>query len=105
MSETARILHCGLQDEAVKAALSADAEERGASINDLAVGILAERFKVKFAGSGRRSPGARGSLTGAYRMPLALWTAIGHEATDRQTTKKAVVATTLAEHYGLVVSA
>lgn len=104
MSEPTRILHCGAQDEAVKDALSADAEERGASINDLAVGILAERFKVEFAGSGRKSPGSRGSRVGAYRMPLSLWHAIGVEALTQQTTKKAVVAATLAEHYGLALA-
>lgn len=96
-----RVLHCGDQDEALKERLAADADERGSSINDLAVGILADRFRVEFSRSGRRSPGFRGSRVGAYRMPLALWQAIGHEATNQQTTKKAVVAVTLAEHYGV----
>lgn len=99
MSSETRILHCGAQDEALKERLAADAVERGASINDLAVGILADRFRVKFSGSGRRSPGFRGSAVGAYRMPVKLWLAISYEASKRQTTKKVVVAETLAEHY------
>lgn len=102
MKVETRILHCGAQDETLKATLAQDAADRGASINDLAVGILADRFRVKFDGSGRRSPGFRGSAVGAYRMPLKLWLAISHEATNKSTTKKAVVAETLAEHYGLV---
>lgn len=101
MADETRILHCGAQDEALKERLAADAAEQEASINDLAVGILAKRFKVNFAGSGRRSPGFRGSAVGAYRMPLPLWLAISHEAANRQTTKKAVVADVLADHYGL----
>lgn len=105
MAEETRILHCGAQDEGIKAALAADAEARSASINDLAVGILAERFGVPFSGSGRRSPGFRGSAVGAYRMPTALWLAISHAAADRQTTKKQVVADALAEHYGLAAAA
>jgi len=105
MPDETRILHCGAQDEGLKAALAADAEARGASINDLAVGILAERFRVPFSGSGRKSPGFRGSAVGAYRMPTALWLAISFEATRRQTTKKQVVADALAEHYGLAAVA
>lgn len=104
MKDKTRILHCGAQDETLKATLAKDAAERGASINDLAVGILAERFRVKFDGSGRRSPGFRGSAVGAYRMPFTLWLAISHEADEQETSKKAIVAETLAEHYGLVVA-
>jgi hypothetical protein len=103
VSEPTKVFHYGVQDEALRDALVADAEERGASINDLAVGILAERFEIEFEGSGRKSPGVRGGRVGAYRMPLSLWHAIGVEALTQQTTMKAIVAEVLGTHYGLSV--
>jgi hypothetical protein len=53
-----RKLHVHRLDPDLKAALVAETEEREDSLNDVAVGILAARFGIRFAGSGRRSPGA-----------------------------------------------
>lgn len=53
-----RKLHVHRLDPDLKAALVALTEQREDSLNDVAVGILAEHFSVRFAGSGRRSPGA-----------------------------------------------
>lgn len=57
MNDT-RQLHVHRLDPDLKARLVAEADERDESLNDVAVGILAERFGVRFVGSGRRSPGA-----------------------------------------------
>lgn len=43
----------------VKERLVREAEEREASVNDLMVSILAEKFHVRFAGTGRKSPGSK----------------------------------------------
>lgn len=94
-------LFVGALDPAIKEHLAADAAKREASINDVAVGILAERFKVKFEGTGRKGPGARGSLVGSFRMPRKLDVAIYTARTTDAPSKRAVVERTLAEHYGI----
>lgn len=93
----------------VKEALVADAAEKGASVNDLAVSILAEAFDVEFNGTGRRSPGARpteGALN--LRVPRDLYLAIDNAASERprgSRTKVAVVDAVLREHFELAVAA
>lgn len=85
----------------VKEKLSAEALERGSSVNDVAVGILAERYRLKFQGTGRRSPGthtAEGPLL--LRMPLTLYKRIHAAAVD--CSKTDVVERQLREHYELV---
>lgn len=101
---SAKTLQCGDHRQELKERLAADAAGREASINDVAVGILAARFGVPFEGSGRRSPGFRGSAAGAYRMPLELWAAISNEATTRQVPKRAVVEAALSDHYALAAA-
>lgn len=93
----------------VKERLVLDAEEQGASVNDLAVRILAGAFGIYFNGTGRRSPGARpteGALN--LRVPRDLYVAIDNAAGERprgSRTKVAVVDAVLREHYALAVAA
>lgn len=62
-------LHIHEFDAGLKSQLIDAATEREVSLNDYAVGVLAEHFKVKFKGTGRRSPGARVS-NGALMLPV-----------------------------------
>lgn len=94
-------LFVGALDPAIKERLAADAAERQASINDVAVTILASEFKVKFVGTGRKGPGARGSTVGSFRMPLSLAVKIGAQATRTRLPKRTIVERVLAEHYGI----
>lgn len=84
----------------VKERLSSDAVASESSVNDVAVGILAERYKVKFQGTGRRSPGTHtpeGPLL--LRMPVTLYRKIHAAAIDCSKTE--VVERELREHYSL----
>lgn len=99
MATETKTLQCGSQDPALKAQLADEADERGESINDVAVSILAARFGIAYEGSGRKSPGFRGSAAGAYRMPRKLWLAISNAATAGETTKRAVVELALRDHF------
>lgn len=84
----------------VKERLVADANERGSSVNDVAVAILATKYRVKFQGTGRRSPGthtAAGPLV--LRVPTTLYRKVHTAALGR--TKSAVVESDLRAHYGL----
>jgi hypothetical protein len=88
----------------VKERLAADADERESSLNDVAVGILAERFGVNFQGTGRRSPGvhtADGPLL--LRCPATLYRKVHEAAVSRSKTD--VVETVLREHYELAAVA
>lgn len=85
----------------VKERLVADADERDLSLNDVAVGILAERYRVRFEGTSRKSPGTKTpSGPVLLRMPLALYKKIHAAAVG--VSKVDLVNRTLREHYGLV---
>jgi hypothetical protein len=88
----------------VKEKLVAEAGERGLSVNDVAVGILAGIFRVRFEGTSRKSPGAslgEGALV--LRMPHTLYKKIHAAAID--VSKVELVNQKLREHYGLVEAA
>lgn len=88
----------------VKARLVAEAQERDLCINDVAVGILAERYRVIFQGTGRRSNGAHkpeGPMV--FTVPLALYRKIHAAALTR--TKTEVVEQDFRDHFGLVDAA
>lgn len=86
---------------AVRARLATDASEQGASINDVATGILADHFHVPFEGTGRRSPGAHKTEDGQVllRVPPTLWRKVHVAAVDRS--KREVVEAVLRSHYQL----
>ena len=65
---------------ALKRALVREVARRGGNLNDLATGILAERFGVPHSPTGRRSPLAGASGVTLLRMPEALKAAIDAEA-------------------------
>jgi predicted HicB family RNase H-like nuclease len=84
----------------VKERLVADANHREVSLNDVAVGLLADHFRVSFKGTGRRSPGARtpaGPLP--LRVPPSLWRRVHNAAVGQ--TKSDVVERVLRAHYDL----
>ncbi|HXV34932.1 MAG TPA: hypothetical protein VD769_13060, partial [Gaiellaceae bacterium] len=64
----------------LKRALVREVARRGGNLNDLATGILAERFAVPYSPTGRRSPLAGASGVALLRMPNALKDAIDAEA-------------------------
>jgi myo-inositol-1-phosphate synthase len=67
----------------LKQKLAEEVAARGSNLNDVAVGILASRFAVPFAGTGRRGapPGGRGDVL--LRMPLELKEKLGRRASER----------------------
>jgi hypothetical protein len=79
MAET-RQLHIDELDPDLKTRLVAEAEESGVSINDLAVGILAEHHGVRFVGTGRPSRGAAGGAGLQLPVPQSLWLRIHNAA-------------------------
>src|SRR4029453_13970730 len=56
----------------LKSALVREVAPRGGNLNDLATGILAERFGVAYVPTGRRSPLAGTSGSTLLRVPDAL---------------------------------
>ena len=64
----------------LKQALVREVARRGGNLNDLATGILAERFGVPYSPTGRRSPLAGTSGVTLLRMPGALKASIDAEA-------------------------
>lgn len=86
-------------------AIVADAEEQGTSRTEVAVSILARRFRVKHSPSG--APFRRTELDVAeplkLRVPERLRAKIRVEAAKNGGTIRGVVVATLAEAYGLPV--
>lgn len=88
----------------VKKCLVDDAAEQSSSINDLAVGILAQEFRIRFDGTGRRSPGAQSASDGPMilRIPEKLDEKIRVAAARRpkgSRTNTAAVEAVLRKHY------
>lgn len=86
----------------VRERLAADAAEQEASINDVAVGILADYFGVRYTGTGRRGQGATRLDDGQVilrRLPASLARKIHIAAID--SSKREVVEYVLRDHYSL----
>jgi myo-inositol-1-phosphate synthase len=81
----------------LKRALVREVARRGGNLNDLATGILAERFGVPYSPTGRRSPLAGASGVALLRMPDALKEAIDAEAARTDAHANDVVLEVLAE--------
>ena len=82
---------------ALKQALVREVARRGGNLNDLATGILAERFGVPYTPTCRRSPLAGTSGVTLLRMPEALKAAIDAEAARRGAHANDVILQVLAD--------
>jgi myo-inositol-1-phosphate synthase len=85
----------------LKRRLVHETEARARNLNDIAVGILADRFGVPYDGSGRRSPAAGTSGVVLLRLPPALKRRIQLEAFERGTNTNDVILETLSERLGI----
>src|SRR5881275_576712 len=86
---------------ALKRLLAREVERRGASLNDVAVGILASRYAVSFQPSGRRGAAPRSAGDVLLRMPRELKDKLGQRAGERRRTTNDLIVETLAEGLGL----
>jgi myo-inositol-1-phosphate synthase len=81
----------------LKRALVREVARRGGNLNDLATGILAERFAVPYSPTGRRSPLAGASGVALLRMPDALKEAIDAESQRTSSHTNDVILAALAD--------
>ena len=70
------------------------------NLNDIAVGILASRFAVPFAGSGRPGSPPKGSGDVLLRMPAQLKEKVARRAKERRRTTNDLIVEALAERLG-----
>jgi myo-inositol-1-phosphate synthase len=85
----------------LKRALVREVARRGGNLNDLATGILAERFAVPYSPTGRRSPLAGATGATLLRMPDALKERIGAEAKRTGAHANDVILEVLADELGI----
>src|SRR5687768_3210725 len=90
--------------ETLKAALVREVARRRGNLNDVATGILAERFHVDWQPSGRRRPLAGTTGVALPRMPPELKRAIQEEAFRLETNTNDVIVRALADHLGVPVT-
>jgi myo-inositol-1-phosphate synthase len=90
--------------EALKSALVREVARRRGNLNDVATGILADRFGVDWQPSGRRRPLAGTSGVALLRMPPELKRAIQEEAFRSETNANDVIVRALADHLGVPVT-
>ena len=81
----------------LKRALVREVARRGGNLNDLATGVLAERFGVPYSPTGRRSPLAGTSGVALLRMPDALKDMIDAEAARTGAHRNDVILLVLAD--------
>jgi myo-inositol-1-phosphate synthase len=85
----------------LKGALVRETARRGMSLNDVAVGILADNFGVSFAPSGRRSPLPGPSPAVLLRVPSELKHEIENEARRRDRNANEVILQVIADGLGI----
>ena len=85
----------------LKRRLVHETEARASNLNDVAVGILADRFGMPYDGSGRRSPAAGTSGVVLLRLPPGLKRRIQLEAFERGGNTNDVILETLSERLGI----
>src|SRR5256885_8340217 len=85
----------------LKRRLAREVERPGASLNDVASGILASRYAVSFQPSGRRGAAPRSAGDVLLRMPRELKEKLGQRAGERRRTTNDLIVETLAEGLGL----
>jgi myo-inositol-1-phosphate synthase len=86
---------------ALKRALVRETARRGRSLNDVAVGLLAEAFALPYTPSGRRSPLPGASPVVLLRMPAALKDAIHDQAARSGAHANDVIVDVLAARLGI----
>jgi myo-inositol-1-phosphate synthase len=84
----------------LKQRLAAEVERREASLNDVAVAILASRFGVAFTPSGRRGAPPRPAGDVLLRMPRDLKERLARRAQERRKTTHDLIVETLSEGLG-----
>jgi myo-inositol-1-phosphate synthase len=85
----------------LKGALVREVARRSGNLNDVATGILAERFGVPYRATGRRSPLAGGSGVALLRMPAELKQQIQAEAFRTGSNTNDVILQALADGLGV----
>jgi myo-inositol-1-phosphate synthase len=85
----------------LKKRLADEVSRRGGNMNDIAIGILANRFSVPVTPSGRQSTALGASGVVVLRMPDALKQRIRREAVELDTNVNQVIIETLADELGL----
>jgi myo-inositol-1-phosphate synthase len=85
----------------LKQRLAEEVAARGASLNDVAVGLLASRFAVPYVPTGRKGsdPRSRGDVL--LRMPPELKQKLARRATERRRTTTELIVETLSAGLGL----
>src|SRR5579871_485085 len=84
----------------LKRRLAGEVERRGASLNDIAVAILASRFGVMFQPSGRRGAPPRPAGDVLLRMPRELKDRLARRAGERRKSTHDLIVETLSEGLG-----
>lgn len=85
----------------LKTLIVAEAAERKVGMNDLVVGVLADRFAIPFEPSGQVGTTQLGDSTDlVLRLPTRLRRAVAIEAARRDDTIKGVVCAALDRHFG-----
>src|SRR5579871_4709792 len=84
----------------LKRRLADEVERRKASLNDVAVAILATRFGVSFSPSGRRGAPPRPAGDVLLRMPRELKDRLARRARERRKTTHDLIVETLSEGLG-----
>ena len=85
----------------LKRRLAHEVGRRDSTMNDVAVGILAQRFGVEFEPSGRRGPVPGDSGVVLLRIPAELKRAIQSDAHDRGISTNSVIVRALADSLGV----
>jgi myo-inositol-1-phosphate synthase len=88
----------------LKERLAAEVSSAGRSLNDIAVGILADRFAVPFEPSGRRGTAPKGKGDVLLRMPAALKGKLQTRAAERGRRTNDLIVEILAERLGVAGS-
>src|SRR5258708_39386696 len=86
---------------ALKEALVREVAREGGSLNDLATGMLARRFRVPFTPSGRTSPLPGSSPVVLLRMPSELKSTIQAEAFSSGSNTKHLCPSSPADELGV----
>jgi myo-inositol-1-phosphate synthase len=84
----------------LKRALAREVERREASLNDVAVSILASRFAIPFTPSGRRGAAPNDAGDVLLRMPRPLKDILARRAGERRKTTNDLILETLSERLG-----
>jgi myo-inositol-1-phosphate synthase len=85
----------------LKGALVREVARRGANLNDVATGLLADRFGVSYTPTGRKSPLAGASRVALLRMPAELKRRIDAEARSTSKHTNDVILEVLADQLGI----